>query len=117
MGEGKVEMRLHICAVSSEPSLLANVPTSCALAHMVIRNFNREGLWSGDATHDALFLNNCKLGNFRQGFMMRSSMKIKLLQNEEITVMFTDVGKSCPSREFLIWRMHLLMLFAKIKFS
>ena len=47
--------------------------------------------------------------------MMRGSMKIKPLQNEEITVMFTDVGKSCSSCEFLTWQMRLLMLFAKIK--
>ena len=57
MGEGKIETRLHICAGSSEPSLLVNVPKSWALAHMVNRNFDREGLWPGDATHDALFPN------------------------------------------------------------
>ena len=117
MGEGKVEMRLRIYAGSSEPSLLVNVPKSLALAHMVNGNFDREGLRPGDATHDALFPNYFKFGIFCQGFMMRSSMKIKPLQNEEITVMFTDVGKSCPSREFLTWQMRLLMIFVKIKFS
>ena len=30
---------------------------------------------------------------------------------------FTDVGKSCPSRKFFTWKICLLTLFMKIKFS
>ena len=41
----------------------------------------------------------------------------KSLGNEEITLSFTDIGKSCPSREFLTSQICLLKLFAKIKFS
>ena len=48
---------------------------------------------------------------------MRSLVKIKPLQNGKITLSFTDVGKSCPSRKFSMWQICLLRLFAKIKFS
>ena len=48
---------------------------------------------------------------------MQSFVKIKPSQNGEITLSFTDIGKSCPSREFLMAQICLLMLFAKIKFS
>ena len=34
-----------------------------------------------------------------------------------ISLSLTDVGISCPSREFLMWQMSLLTLFAKIKCS
>ena len=44
-------------------------------------------------------------------------MKIKLLRNGEITLSFTDIGKSCPSFEFLMPQICLLTLFAKKKFS
>ena len=47
---------------------------------------------------------------------MRSFVKIKSLQNGEITLLFTDIGKSYPSRKFLAWQIRLLTLFAKIKF-
>ena len=30
---------------------------------------------------------------------------------------FTDVGKSCQSRDFFTWQICLLTLFVKIKFS
>ena len=40
-------------------------------------------------------------------------MKIKSLRNGEIT----DMGKSCPSREYLKSQICLLTLFAKIKLS
>ena len=40
-----------------------------------------------------------------------------LLHNAEITKPFTDISKSCPSREFLASQICLLTLFAKIKFS
>ena len=43
-------------------------------------------------------------------------MTIKLSQNGEITLSFTDVGKSYPSHEFLMRQVCLLTLFAKIKF-
>ena len=32
---------------------------------------------------------------------MQSLVKIKSLPNAENTLSFTDIGKSCPSREFL----------------
>ena len=48
---------------------------------------------------------------------MRSLVRIKSSQNGEITLSFTDMCKSCPSREFLASQICLLMLFAKIKFS
>ena len=44
-------------------------------------------------------------------------MKIKSSRNGEITLSFTDIGKSCPSRKFLASQICLLTLFAKIKFS
>ena len=52
----------------------------------------------------ALFIGYCKLGNVHEGFItlqMGSFMKIKLLQNGQITLLFIDVDKSCPSQEFL----------------
>ena len=48
---------------------------------------------------------------------MRSFVKIKHWQNSEITLAFTDVGKSYLVQIFLTSQMCLLMLFAKIKFS
>ena len=48
---------------------------------------------------------------------MRNFMNLKSSRNGEITLSFTDAGKSCPSREFLIWQICLLTLFSKIKFS
>ena len=48
---------------------------------------------------------------------MRSFLKIKSSQNCEITLSFTDIEKSCPSREFLALQICLLTLFAKIKLS
>ena len=45
-----------------------------------------------------------------------SFMKIKSSRNGEITLSFTDVGKSCPSHDVLLPQICLLMLFAKIKF-
>ena len=38
---------------------------------------------------------------FRETFQMRSFVKIKSSRNGEITLSFTDVCKSCPSRGFL----------------
>ena len=54
---------------------------------------------------------------FRVTSHMRSFVKIKSSRNAEITQSFTDIGKSCPSREFLASQICLLKLFAKIKFS
>ena len=51
---------------------------------------------------------------FHETSHMRSFMKIEPLLNGKITMSFTDVGKSCPSREFLTSQLCLLMLFAKI---
>ena len=46
---------------------------------------------------------------------MQSFVKIKPSQNGEITLSFTNIGKSCPSREFLMSQMCLLTLFTKTK--
>ena len=48
---------------------------------------------------------------------MRSFAIIKLSQNREKSVSCPDVFKSCQSREFPMWQICLLTLFAKIKFS
>ena len=50
---------------------------------------------------------------------MRSFVKIKPSQIDDITLSFTDIGtcKSCPVRDFITSQMCLLALFAKIKFS
>ena len=48
---------------------------------------------------------------------MRSFVKIKFSQYGEITLSFTDIGKSFPSCEFLTSQISLLMLYARIKFS
>ena len=48
---------------------------------------------------------------------MLSFVKIKSWQNGEITLSFTDIEKSCPSREFLASQICLLTLFARIKTS
>ena len=45
---------------------------------------------------------------------VRSCVNIKPLQNGEIALSFTDVGKSCPSHELLTSQICLLTLFAKI---
>ena len=47
---------------------------------------------------------------------MRSFVKIKSLQNSEITQSFFDEGKSCHSREFFTSHICRFTLFAKIKF-
>ena len=65
----------------------------------------------------------CKFGNFSDGFIFakfhgcEGLVKIKTLRNGKITLSLTDVGKSCPSREFLRWQICYLMQFAKIKLS
>ena len=50
---------------------------------------------------------------------MRSFVKTKSSRNGETTLSITDIGKSCPSHEFLTshFNLCLLTLFAKIKFS
>ena len=48
---------------------------------------------------------------------MRSFAKIKSSRNGEVTLSFTDEGKSCPNRDILTLQICLLTLFAKIKFS
>ena len=58
------------------------------------------------------------LENFaRVYFHMRSFVKIKPSRNGKITLSFTDIRISCPSREFLTSQICLLMLFAKINLS
>ena len=46
---------------------------------------------------------------------MRSFVKIIFSRNGEITLSFTNIGKSCPSHEFSSWQICLKSLFAKIK--
>ena len=46
---------------------------------------------------------------------MGSFVKIKLLQNGETNLSFTDVGKSCQNRDFLTWQICILTVFAKNK--
>ena len=41
----------------------------------------------------------------------------KTSRNVKITLSYTDIGKSCPSHEFLTSQICLLTLFAKTKFS
>ena len=45
---------------------------------------------------------------------MPTFVKIKSSQNAEITLSFTDICKSCPSRKILVSQNCLLTLFAKI---
>ena len=45
---------------------------------------------------------------------MRSFVKIKSSRFLAITLSFIDIGKSCPSREFLTPQICILSLFAKI---
>ena len=48
---------------------------------------------------------------------MRSFVKIKPSRIGDIFLSFTDIGKSCPVRDFFTSQMCLLTLYAKIKFS
>ena len=50
---------------------------------------------------------------FRETWRMQSFMKIELSRKGEKTLSFTDVSKSCQSREFLTWQICLLRVFAK----
>ena len=43
------------------------------------------------------------------------SLKIKTLRNNNITLLFTDVGKPCTSHTFLTLQLCLIMLFSKNK--
>ena len=48
---------------------------------------------------------------------MPSFTKVKSLRNGKITLLFTNVGKSCSSCQFLTSQICILTLLAKIKFS
>ena len=50
---------------------------------------------------------------FRETSNMPSFVKIKSSQNAEITLSFTDICKSCPSRYFLVSQMCLLIKFSR----
>ena len=50
---------------------------------------------------------------FLQNFLMPSFQEIKSSRNGEVTLSFTDIGKSCPSHEYLMWQ--ILTLFARNK--
>ena len=84
--------------------------------------------WLGPKCSDSVFILmfllicDCKFGNFHEGFIfkklhMRRFVKMKSSQIGEITLLFTDTGKSCPCREFSMWQICVLRLFAKIKVS
>ena len=71
-------------------------------------------------------MSNCQCtvnsGNFREGLFSRNFAyaefrRIKPSRISDISFSFTDVGKLCQSREFLVGQICLLTLFAKIKFS
>ena len=51
---------------------------------------------------------------FSRNFTYAKFREHRTLGNGEITMSFTDVGKSCPSHEFLMSQMCFLTLFAKI---
>ena len=48
---------------------------------------------------------------------MRSFVKIKPSRIGDITLSFTDIGKSCPVRDFLRRKCVFSTLLAKMKFS
>ena len=50
-----------------------------------------------------------------QSFYFRETSHMR--QNDEITLLFTDIGKSCRCRKFLVSQICLETLFAKLKFS
>ena len=54
---------------------------------------------------------------FRETSHMQSFVKIKSSRVGEITLSFTDIGKSCPCRKFSASQICVLTLFAKIKVS
>ena len=65
----------------------------------------------------------CKFGNFHEGFIFAKLRicevlcQIKSSQYGEITLLFVNMAKSCPSHEYLMSQIYLLTLFAKIEFS
>ena len=62
----------------------------------------------------------CKFENICKDFIftnMRSFAKIKSSPNVEIILLFTDIGKSRPSLDFLLSQIRILTQFTKIKFS
>ena len=54
---------------------------------------------------------------FSRNFAYAKFREDKPSRNGEITLSFTDIGKSCPSGEFLTSQICLFARFAKIKFS
>ena len=67
---------------------------------------NPSGLYSVNSENfmRVIFLQNCPDVKFREN---------KSSPNCEITLSFTNGGKSCPSRECLTWQIYLLTLFAE----
>ena len=51
---------------------------------------------------------------FYRNFAYAKFVKIKSSQNAKITLSFTDIGKSCPYREFLTWQICENKILAKI---
>ena len=54
---------------------------------------------------------------FSRNFAYAKFVKIKSSRNSEITLSFTNAGKSCLSLVFLVSQICLLTIFAKIKLS
>ena len=54
---------------------------------------------------------------FVRVLFLRIFLKIKSLRNAEITLLFTDIGKSCHSCDFFVSQIGILTLFAEIKLS
>ena len=54
---------------------------------------------------------------FSRNFAYAKFRENKTSRNAEITLSFTDIGKSCHSRDFLASQMCIYTQFANIKFS
>ena len=57
----------------------------------------------------------CKFKNFCEGFIFEKLVKIKSLRIVQITIPFTDIGKSGPCCEFLTLQLCVFMLFCENK--
>ena len=66
---------------------------------------------------DTVYKKKSRSFYFRNISLMRKFGKVKPSQNVEDTLLFTDVGESCPSCEYLTSQICLLMLLSKTEFS
>ena len=85
--------------------------SSAASSESICDNWYHKGIITTDCfyqkhnyvSHDMniayfIIIQYCKFGNFREGFCF---VKEKPSRNGEISMSFTDIGKSCPTSEFL----------------